>query len=210
MVWKLIFSHVCLAPWLTAQLMHKWTQQDVCRRSEFTVLVRVPTQVLMSWHNGFVSEVLTGNEHKGHLVHPKSVFVLQKRRPARKTTSERNCGRIFSFESDHFSWSFVASTKSGSWITSSRPCLCCRRDGPSIMGCESDCQQITAVERYGAVVLRKCGLCLSHVFSFCRTHAHSKHWPSSLFKFLSFIRWQAGQFPGIFFFCKGFHVVRNW
>lgn len=86
------------------------------------------------------------------------------------------------------------------------------------MGSESECQQITAVERYGVVVvLRKYGLCLSHVSCFCRTRAHFKHWPSSLLRFLSFIRWHAGQVPGIFFFAKGFilletgsfHIVRN-
>lgn len=74
------------------------------------------------------------------------------------------------------------------------------------MGSET-CQQITAVERYGVVVLRNYGLCLSHVSSFCRARAHSKHWPSSLFKFSSFIRWQSGQFPGIFLFAKGFILL---
>lgn len=117
----------------------------------------LPTQVLMSWHNGFVSEVVTGSEHKGHLFHPKSVFVPQKWPTGLSNKWNELCSHLF-----YYYYCCDSASHNDLWIHQSREaephvsplCLCCRRDGPSIMCSESDCQHITAVLtiRCGGVV----------------------------------------------------------
>lgn len=128
----------------------------MCRRSELTALVRCP---LRCWCHGTMalyqkwwlemSTKATCFTQRASLCHKNARLACQ--------TSKMNCVLIFFF------YYYCDSTSHNElWIHQSREaephvsplCLCCRRDGPSIMCSESDCQHITAVLtiRCGGVV----------------------------------------------------------
>lgn len=122
----------------------------------------LPTQVLMSWHNGFVSEVVTGNERTKATCFTQSARLCFKNGRVACQASKMNCGLIFSFCCGCVCHKEPPTDRCREAEPHVSPlCLCCKRDGPEIMSCQSDCQHITAVQRYdGVVVLCKTGLCL--------------------------------------------------
>lgn len=178
----------------------------------------------MSWHNGFVSEAVTGNKHKGNMLQPKSIFVLLVMNTTKSWSNLWNnltfmlavvllysCSNLI-FSVRHCFSELVQDFTVVRKLSHMMPHVVChRRVRPLIMG--SVFPVWLSAHTYGCVTPDATVWCcemqdyVCHMSPPIAEHKLTLNVTSSLFCDTGLIRCHTFQLLGIF--CKMFHIAMN-